>query len=77
MSAKQLLNSLTERKVSPSEQRGIDLAKEKIRATTFDTKGDLRPDHDRIYYLENLLTRACIDLEMYREKLGECQKMKR
>jgi len=77
MSELQLLNKLIEREHTPAEKRGIENAKEKIQSTMFDNEGDLRSDHQRIYWLEDMLTRTCMDLEMYREKLGECQKMKR
>jgi len=77
MSELQLLNKLIDRELTPTEKRGIDNAKEKIQATMFNFDGELRSDNERLFWLEDMLTRACIDLEMYREKLGECQKMKR
>ena len=76
MSELQLLNKLMERKYTPAEQRGIDLAKAKIRSATYCENGSLRTDSDCVYWLQDMLTRACIDLELYREKLGELQKGK-
>lgn len=70
----QFISDLTERNYTPTELKGLENAREKIQASCFDKDGNLRSDLSRINYLETLLTQACVDLELYREKISKLQR---